>query len=65
MYGELLGNEKLGDPNEGVDFFENTLKKYFLKGATDVYLYRLARRHNTEFPISKSEVLQCLCFPCI
>ena len=39
---------------EGVNFFENTLKKYYLKGMTNVYLYRLVsffnhRRQNSEF----------------
>ena len=52
------------DPDEGVNYFKNTLKKYFLKGATNVYLYRLLsffnqRRQSQEFLIftSKFEIL--------
>ena len=52
------------DPDEGVNYFKNTLKKYFLKGATNVYLYRLLsffnhRWQNQEFLIftSKFEIL--------
>ena len=54
----------LQDPDEGVNYFKNTLKKYFLKGATNVYLYRLLnffnhRRQNLDFIIftSKFEIL--------
>ena len=50
--------------DEGVNYFKNTLKKYFLKGATNVYLYRLLsffnhRRQNQEFLTftSKIEIL--------
>ena len=46
------------------NYFKNTLKKYFLKGATNMYLYRLLsffnhRRQNQEFLIftSKFEIL--------
>ena len=45
-------------------YFNNTLKKFFLKGSTNVYLHRLLsffnhRRQNTEFLIftSKFEIL--------
>ena len=32
MYKAVLQNELLQDPEEGVNYFQNTLKKYFLKG---------------------------------
>ena len=64
MYKAVLQNDLLQDPDEGVNYFKNTLKKLFLKGSTNVYLYRLLsffnhRRHNTEFLIftSKLEIL--------
>ena len=64
MYKAVLQNDILQDPDEGVNYFKNTLKKYFLKGATNVYLYRLLsffnhRRQNQEFLIftSKFEIL--------
>ena len=64
MYKAVLQNGLLQDPDEGVNYFKNTLKKYFLKGATNVYLYRLLsffnhRRQNQEFLIftSKFEIL--------
>ena len=64
MYKAVLQNDLLQDPDEGVNYFKNTLKKYFLKGATNVYLYRLLsffnhRRQNQEFLIftSKFEIL--------
>ena len=63
MYKAVLQNDLLQDP-EGVNYFKNTLKKYFLKGATNVSLYRLLsfflhRRQNQEFLIftSKFEIL--------
>ena len=53
MYKAVLQNDLLQDPEEGVGYFKNTLKKFFLKGSTNVYLYRLLsffnhRRQNTE-----------------
>ena len=64
MCRELLDNNLLRDPAEGVNYFKNTPKKYFLKGPTSVCLYRLLsffnhRRRNSEFPIfiSKFEIL--------
>ena len=64
VYKAVLQNDLLQDPDEGVNYFKNTLKKYFLKGATNVYLYRLLsffnhRRQNQEFLIftSKFEIL--------
>ena len=64
MYKAVLQNDLLQDPDEGVNYFKNTLKKYFLKGAINVYLYRLLsffnhRRQNQEFLIftSKFEIL--------
>ena len=38
MYRELLDNTLLRDPTEGANCFKNTLKKSFLKGATNVYI---------------------------
>ena len=32
MYKAVLQNDLLQDPDEGVNYFKNTLKKYFLKG---------------------------------
>ena len=41
MYKEaVLQNDLLQDPEEGVSYFKNTLKKFFLKGLTNVYLYQ-------------------------
>ena len=64
MHKAVLQNDLLQDPDEGVNYFKNTLKKYFLKGATNVYLYRLLsffnhRKKNQEFLIftSKFEIL--------
>ena len=34
MYKAVLQNDLLQDPDEGVNYFKNTLKKYSLKGAT-------------------------------
>ena len=64
MYKAVLQNDLLQDPEEGVNYFKNTLKKFFLKGSTSVYLYRLLRffnhrMQNTEFLTftSKFEIL--------
>ena len=59
MHKAVLQNDLLQDPDERVNHFKNTLKKYFLKGATNVYLYRLLsffnhRRQNQEFLIFTS-----------
>ena len=59
MYKAVLQNDQLQDPDEGVSYFKNTLKKYFLKGATNVCLHRLLsffnhRRQNQEFLIFTS-----------
>ena len=56
----VLQNDLLQDPDEGVNYFKNTLKKFFLKGSTNVYLYRLLsffnhRMQNTEFLIFTSK----------
>ena len=45
---------------KGANYFKNTLKQYFLKGTTNVYLYRLLsffnhRRQKTEFLIFTSK----------
>lgn len=60
-YRGLLGNTSPRDPTEGVNHFNNTQKKYFLKGATHVYLYRLPScfyhgRRNTDFLIFNSKL---------
>ena len=60
MYKAVLQNDLLQDPDEGVNYFKNTLKKFFLKGSTNVYLYRLLsffnyRRQNTEALIFTSQ----------
>ena len=34
MYKAVLQNHLLQDPDEGVNYFKNTLKKYFLKGVS-------------------------------
>ena len=44
-----------------MNYFKNTLKQYFLKGSTNVYLYRLVsffncRRNNLEFLIFTSKL---------
>ena len=64
MYKEVLDNTLLQDPEEGVNYFKNTLKQYFLKGTTYVYLYRHLtfsnhRRNSSEFLIftSKFDIL--------
>ena len=56
MYKAVLQNDLLQDPDEGVNYFKN----YFLKGATNVYLYRLLSffnhgRQNQEFLIFTSK----------
>ena len=63
-YKAVLQIDLLQDPDEGINYFKNTLKKFFLKGSTNVCLYRLLsffnhRRQNTEFLIftSKFEIL--------
>ena len=40
MNKAVLPNDLLQVPDEGVNYFKSTLKKCFLKGATNVYLYR-------------------------
>ena len=37
MYKAVLHNDLLQDPDEGVNYFKNTLKKFFLKGSANVY----------------------------
>ena len=36
MYKAVLHNDLLQDPDEGVNYFKNTLKKFCLKGSTNV-----------------------------
>ena len=39
MCKTVLQNDILQDPEAGVNYFNNTLKKFFLKGSTNVCLY--------------------------
>ena len=64
MYSAVLQNDLLQDPDEGVNYFKSTLKKFFLKGLTNMYFFRLLsffnhRRQNTELLIltPKFEIL--------
>ena len=43
-YRELLDNEKLLDPENGVEYFLNFLRGYFLKGTQNVLIYRSSPR---------------------
>ena len=63
--GPLLKSRLIGDVHthkavqEGVNYFKNTLKKFFLKGSANVCLYRLLsffnrRRQNIKFLIFTS-----------
>ena len=63
-YRELMSNERLIDPDTGVDYFLNFLRGYFLKGSQNVFLFRFLsffnhRRGSGEFInfISKFEIL--------
>ena len=63
-YRELMSNERLIDPDSGVDYFLNVLRGYFLKGSQNVFLFRFLsffnhRTGNGEFItfISKFEIL--------
>ena len=62
MYKAVAQNDLLQDADEGVNYFKNTLKKFFLKGSTNVPVQTSEfhhRRQNTEFLIltSKFEIL--------
>ena len=64
IYKNMLDATLLQDPVKGVEYFKKTLRPYFVKGSTNVFLYRLltffnCRRGNQEFIqfISKFEVL--------
>ena len=59
MCRELLDNELLLDPTEGVNYFKNTLKKYFLKGTTNVYLYRLLSYAPRYAPVTRASCSTC------
>ena len=63
IYRNMLDPTLLQDPVNGVEYFKKTLRPYFVKGSTNVFLYRLlsffnCRRGNQEFIqfISKFEV---------
>ena len=63
IYRNMLHPALLQDPVNGVEYFKKTLRPYFVKGSTNVFLYRLltffnCRRGNQEFIqfISKFEV---------
>ena len=63
IYRNMLDPALLQDPVNGVEYFKKTLRPYFVKGSTNVFLYRLltffnCRRGNQEFIqfISKFEV---------
>ena len=60
----MLDSTLLQDPVNGVEYFKKTLRPYFVKGSTNVFLYRLlsffnCHRGSQEFIqfISKFEVL--------
>ena len=60
MHKAVLQNDLLQDPDAGVNYFKNKLKKFFLKGSTNVYLNTLLsffnhRRQNAEFLIFTSK----------
>ena len=42
-YKELLDNERLRDPDQGVEYFKRFLRPYFVKGVQHVYLYRFSQ----------------------
>ena len=63
IYRNMLDPTLLQDPVNGVEYFKKTLRPYFVKGSSNVFLYRLlsifnCRRGNQEFIqfISKFEV---------
>ena len=41
QYKRLLDRERLRDPNDGVNYFKRLLRPHFIKGAQNVFLYRL------------------------
>ena len=46
-YKELLDNERLRDPDQGVEYFKRFLRPYFVKGVQHVYLYRFLQLFKT------------------
>ena len=63
IYRELLDNEKLMNLDNGVEYILNFLRGYFLKGTSNVFLYRFLSlfnhcRGNSEFVtfISRFEI---------
>ena len=46
-YKELLDNERLRDPDQGVEYFKRFLRPYFVKGVQHVYLYRFLHLFKT------------------
>ena len=41
MYKRLLERDRLKDPDNGVQYFKDTLRPHFVKGAQSVFLWRL------------------------
>ena len=46
-YKELLDNNRLKDPEQGVEYFKRFLRPYFVKGVQHVYLYRFLQLFKT------------------
>ena len=41
IYKPMLDRDQLVNPDSGVEYFKRTLRPYFVKGAKNVFLYRL------------------------
>ena len=46
-YKELLDNNRLKDPEQGVEYFKKFLRPYFVKGVQHVYIYRFLQLFKT------------------
>ena len=46
-YKELLDNNRLKDPEQGVEYFKKFLRPYFVKGVQHVHLYRFLQLFKT------------------
>ena len=53
MCKAVLQNDLLQDPDEGVNYFKNTLKKYFLKGAVSSITEGRTKSSSFSHPNSK------------
>ena len=40
IFKKELDREKLRDPENGINYFMKTLRKHYLKGATNIFMYR-------------------------